>query len=68
MSEATVRTRRANLGPIAPGVVVAYDPNVDPNTKLRKAGIEVITIAGSELSRGRGGPRCTSCPVTRRSA
>jgi arginine deiminase len=50
---------------LAPGVVVAYERNVQTNARLRDAGIEVLTIAGSELSTGRGGPRCMSCPAAR---
>ncbi|HZG93199.1 MAG TPA: arginine deiminase [Mycobacteriales bacterium] len=50
---------------IAPRVCVAYERNVETNARLEDAGIEVVTIAGSELGSGRGGPRCMSCPVSR---
>lgn len=50
---------------LEPRVVVGYDRNVATNTRLQEAGIEVLTIPGSELGSGRGGPRCMSCPVLR---
>ena len=57
-----------NLLCLEPGVVIAYDRNVDTNTRLRKEGIEVITVSGSELGRGRGGSHCMSCPIERDAA
>ena len=50
---------------VEPRLAVAYERNVETNSRLEEAGIEVLRIPGSELGSGRGGPRCMSCPVTR---
>lgn len=55
----------ANTLCVAPGVVIVYDRNQVTNQLLKQQGIRVLEIKSSELSRGRGGPRCMSMPLIR---
>jgi arginine deiminase len=55
----------ANLLAVAPGTVIANERNTRANASLREHGVEVLTVPASEIARGRGGPRCLTCPVAR---
>lgn len=55
----------SNVLAISPGTVIAYERNYVTNQLLRERGVNVIEIPSSELSRGRGGPRCMSMPICR---
>jgi arginine deiminase len=54
-----------NVVALEPGVVIGYERNEATNSKLAKAGVEVLAIAGQELGRGRGGGHCMTCPIVR---
>jgi arginine deiminase len=57
-----------NFLAVAPGVVLGYERNTTTNRYLGDEGIQVVPVAGSELGRGRGGPRCMTCPIEREAA
>jgi arginine deiminase len=54
-----------NFLAVAPGVVLGYECNTTTNHYLEEHGITVVPVVGSELGRGRGGPRCLTCPISR---
>ncbi|CAM3487725.1 arginine deiminase [Parendozoicomonas haliclonae] len=54
-----------NVLAVRPGVVVTYERNIHTIKNMQAAGIEVLTIPGEDLGRGRGGARCMSCPIQR---
>jgi len=59
------RTDGTNTLAIAPRVACTYERNTHTIAAMEEAGIECVTIQGSELVRGLGGPRCMTMPLRR---
>ncbi len=54
-----------NFLALSPGVIMGYERNTTTNAYLTDHGITIVPVVGSELGRGRGGPRCMTCPIDR---
>jgi arginine deiminase len=54
-----------NTVALEPGVVISYERNTYTIARMKAAGVEVLTIPGFELGKGRGGGHCMTCPVLR---
>ena len=54
-----------NVVALEPGAVIAYERNTYTIDAMRRAGVEVVTIEGFELGKGRGGGHCMTCPLVR---
>ena len=57
-----------NFLAVSPGVILGYERNTTTNRYLTDEGIQILPVVGSELGRGRGGPRCMTCPIEREAA